>query len=59
MEKEAQIFMNEHGIKICYECDGVLFKREENANARKVKSGKEIVTHELSAGVRVTEQKTE
>lgn len=52
MEKEAQAFMSLNKIKTCYECDGVLFKHQDNANARKLSSTKEIITHTLSAGVK-------
>ncbi|MGQ0740214.1 MAG: hypothetical protein ACT4OJ_14275 [Bacteroidota bacterium] len=49
---DAQKFMNLHGLTECFECDGDLYKRQENAEARKVSSGKEVITHQLSAGAR-------
>jgi hypothetical protein len=48
---EAQKFMNRYGLKKCWECDGVFFKHEYNANARATTSSKEVVVHTLSAGV--------
>lgn len=52
MKEQAQLFMNQHGIKECYECDGLLFKQKDNADARAAASGKEVVTHTASAGAR-------
>lgn len=55
---DAQKFMNLHGLSECYECDGQLFKHQENADARKISSGKEVITHTLNAGVK-KDDKTE
>ena len=50
MKVAAQKFMNEHGIKVCYECDGKIFKHDHNAAARAQMSGKEVITHTANAG---------
>lgn len=50
MKVAAQKFMNEHGIKTCYECDGKIFKHDHNAAARSLMSGKEVITHTANAG---------
>jgi hypothetical protein len=50
MQTEAQKFMNAADISICYECDGQLFKHLDNADARSLATGAEVVTHQLSAG---------
>lgn len=55
----AQKFMNEQGIEKCYECDGKLFKHEENAKGRSEMNGAAIVTHELSAGAKTTADETQ
>ena len=49
---EAQKFINLHGLTECYECDGVFFKRKENADARAVTSKLEVITHTLNAGAK-------
>ena len=56
MKLEAQKFMNANGISKCYECDGLLYKQKENANGRKIMSGKEIVEHEANAGLKKEEE---
>lgn len=50
MKVKAQKFMNEHGIKTCYECDGQLYKHSHNAAGRSQMSGKEVITHTANAG---------
>lgn len=57
METAAQKFMNKEGITTCYECDGHLFKHIANAEARRMATGADVVTHQLSAGpVQKTEE---
>lgn len=51
---EAQRFMNEHGLMECWEVDGVFYKRLENAEKRSRKKEKEVIRHEINAGVRRT-----
>lgn len=48
---EAQKFMNQHGLKECWECDDVFFKHEDNAKARAKSSGKAVTPHTINAGV--------
>lgn len=56
METAAQKFMNKEGISECYECDGLLFKHFDNAEARRKATGENVIIHNLSAG---PAQKTE
>jgi hypothetical protein len=56
VEIRAQKFMNAHRVKECWECDGILFKHKENADALAKKTGKEILTYTLNAGVRKNEK---
>lgn len=55
MKLEAQKFMNEHGLKKCYECDGRMYKHKENANGRKMMSDKPVIEHEANAGPKTEE----
>lgn len=57
MKVEAQKFINQHNLKECFECDGLLYKHRENAEARKIMSGgKEVTTHTANAGAKASEQ---
>ena len=49
-KQKAQAFMNENKLKECFECDDVFFKHKENATARAVSSGKEVINHSVNAG---------
>lgn len=51
--------MSLHSIKECWECDGVLFKKEKNAKLRSTASGKEVIPHSINAGVRETKAAAE
>ncbi len=53
MQTEAQKFMNQHGIVICYEADGRLFKHKENAEI--AAAGGSLIEHTLNAGPRKEE----
>lgn len=59
MKEQAQAFINQHNIKECYECDGLLFKNKENADARAIQSGNDVVPHTVNASVRKKKKEEE
>lgn len=50
MKQQAQEFMVLHNLKKCYECDGVIFKHDHNAEARSTISKQPVIVHEINAG---------
>lgn len=58
MKEQAQKFMIKHGLRICYEVDGQLYKHEFNARSRAENSENPVITHELTAGIK-TEPETD